>query len=322
MDVVSVALWATNLAVPLNGIEAWAAQVDARMAEAKAAGAKIFVMPEYACAQWLSFAPADLAHAREIAWMAEQGGAALAAVAPLARKHDMALLAGSMPVAGNGASNGSANGQGKPFNRAWLILPDGRVFGHDKLVLTPGETDPQGWDVRTGSCVKVIEWEGLRLAILICLDIEMPALAGRLAALDLDLILVPSMTAQRSGYHRVFDCAKARAIELQTVVCTVGAIGAPEAVQDRETNFSGAAAFLPCEPVLGHDGVADRIGPWDRVDGPGPMLIARDLPVGLVRRLRHGEAEVWPGAWSAESITFEAPTDEIPVNETLAGGGA
>ncbi|WP_119460495.1 nitrilase-related carbon-nitrogen hydrolase [Rhodospirillaceae bacterium SYSU D60014] len=305
MELVTVALWATNLAAPLNGIDAWAAQVDAQMAEAKAAGAKLLVMPEYASEQWLSFAPAGLTIDREIAWMAEQGEAALAAVAPLVRKHDMALLAGSMPVA-----DGGGNGTAKPRNRAWLILPDGRMIGHDKLVLTPGEKDPKGWDLGTGDRVTVVEWAGLRLAMLICLDIEMPALASRLAPLDLDLILVPSMTAQRSGYHRVFDCAKARAVELQTVVCAVGAIGAPAVLQDRrETNCSGAAVFLPCEPVLDHSGVADRIGPWDAVEGPGPMLIARDLPVGLVRRLRQGDAEVWPGAWSAEHIVIEDPSN-------------
>jgi hypothetical protein len=47
---IRVALWATNLARPLNGIGAWAEAVDARMAGARAQGAEIFVMPEYAAA--------------------------------------------------------------------------------------------------------------------------------------------------------------------------------------------------------------------------------------------------------------------------------
>src|SRR3546814_12678616 len=57
----SLALWATNLATPLNGLEAWAAHVEAKLAEAAAAGAKLLVMPEYACEAWLSFKPAGLA---------------------------------------------------------------------------------------------------------------------------------------------------------------------------------------------------------------------------------------------------------------------
>jgi len=47
MDQITVALWAANLARPLNGIDAWAAAVEAEVAEAAAAGARIFVMPEY-----------------------------------------------------------------------------------------------------------------------------------------------------------------------------------------------------------------------------------------------------------------------------------
>lgn len=302
VETLTVALWAANLARPLNGIAGWAAEVDARMGEAREGGARLLVLPEYACAQWLSFAPAGLAHDREIAWMAGQGVAALAAVAPLARRHGMALLAGSMPVAR------VANGGIEYVNRAWLILPDGRILWHDKLALTPGERNPDGWALATGDRVRVIEWEDLRLSMLICLDIEMPALAARVAGLDLDLVLVPSMTAQRSGYHRVFDCAKARAVELQAIVCAVGAVGTLEFLRNRrETNVSGAAVFLPCEPPLGHAGVAGRIGPWDAVEGAGPLLIARDLPVGAVRRLRRGEAEVWPGAWTADHVVIDDP---------------
>ena len=308
METFTVALWAVNLARPLNGIEAWAALVEAQMTEAKAEGARLLVLPEYACEQWLCFAPPGLARDREIAWMAEQGVAALAAVAPLARKHGMGLLAGSMPVARPVRdAQGEPTGAVEHVNRAWLLLPDGRVTFHDKLVLTPGEMDPAGWNLVPDDRLRVVEWDDLRLSMLICLDVEMPSLAARLAGLDIDLLLVPSMTSERSGYHRVFDCAKARAVELQTTVCTVGAIGVPVPLAGRDTNISGAAAFTPCEPGLGHTGVAARLDPLDRVDGPGPMLIARDLPIGAVRRSRRGEAQVWPGAWSADHVRIEDP---------------
>ena len=62
----TVALWATNLAQAVNGIDGWAALVDRRMAEAKAQGAELLVMPEYCSEQWLSFAPAGLAATEEI----------------------------------------------------------------------------------------------------------------------------------------------------------------------------------------------------------------------------------------------------------------
>jgi len=133
-------------------------------------------------------------------------------------------------------------------------------------------------------------------------------LAARLAPLDLDLILVPSMTSKLSGFHRVFGCARARAIELMTTVCAVGAIGVPERLTRRESNTSAAAAFVPCEEALGSTGVPAALSPTARTSGAGPMLIASDLPVGLVRELRRGKAEVWPGAWTADHVSFREET--------------
>ena len=69
-DTLSIALWATNLSVPVHGLEGWAARVEAKMAEAAAEGARILVMPEYAAEQWLNFKPADLKPTEEIAWLA------------------------------------------------------------------------------------------------------------------------------------------------------------------------------------------------------------------------------------------------------------
>jgi predicted amidohydrolase len=306
MDKITIALWAANLARPLNGIDAWASAVEAQVAEAGAAGATLFVMPEYISEHWLCFAPEGLKITDEVAWMAEQGRAALEAIAPLAARHEMAILAGTMPV---------ATEAGGFYNRAWLILPDGRRVAYDKLVLTPTEKNPAGWCLLPGERIQIVEWEGLRIAPLICLDVEMPALAYRLQALDLDLLLVPSMTSFRSGYRRVFDCAKARAIELQTLVAAVGAIGVPKRLEGRDTNTSGAAVFTPCEAGLDHDGLAAAIGPWSETEGPGPMLIARDLPVAALRALRRGRAEVWPGAWSADHLTLETTTGETTSGE-------
>ena len=40
-------------------------------------------------------------------------------------------------------------------------------------------------------------------------------------------------------------------------------------------------------------------------EGDGPMLIARDVPVGACRALRRAGAEAWPGPWSADHVTLE-----------------
>ncbi len=303
-DTLTAALWATNLAVPLNGMNAWAAAIDARMAEARAQGAEILVMPEYACAQWLSFAPSGLAATEEIPWMAEQAPGAVEAIAGLAEKHEMALLAGSMPWWPEAQERGPEEAPAdKPLNRAWLLLPDGRRYHQDKLCLTPSEQDPEGWDLDTGERIQLVNWRGMKLATIICLDVELPAAAARLAPHRPDLLLVPSMTARLSGHHRVHSCARARAVELQAAVLTVGCIGDAATGRPREGNTGGAAVYLPSEPELGHTGIAAEHPAAAETEGPGPMLLTR-VPLGGIRTLRDGEAEVWPGAWQAEHLVI------------------
>lgn len=295
-----IALWAVNMARPLGCLEDWLALVETKLAEAAQAGADLLMLPEYVSEQWLQYAPPGLPPEAEIEFMAGEADKALRPLPELAAKHGVALLAGSFPVAAQGRD---PNGP-QYLNRAHLFLPDRRRTAHDKLSLTPGEMDPAGWNLNTGSRVTSIEWNGLRLAMLICLDIEMPALSAALAqhVPDIDLLLVPSMTEKRSGYHRVFDCAKARAVELQTAVCAVGCIGSIPS--GNRPNFSGAAVYLPCEEAFGYDGRFAEIAGAAETQGDGPLLIARDIPVGALRRMRQGGAEVWPGAWSAAHVSF------------------
>lgn len=307
----TAALWSTNLAVALSGLEAWAAAVDVRMAEARRRGAELLIMPEYASAQWLSFAPPDLPAAEEIAWMAEQAPAALEAIAGLPEKHGMALLAGSMPWAVGASSRDAASAV---VNRAWLLLPDGRWYAQDKLCLTPSEQDGDGWRLGTGRWIQLVRWQGLTLATLICLDVELPALAARLGRYRPDILLVPSMTTWLSGHHRVHSCARARAVELQAAVLTVGCIGDAATGRPRDGNTGGAGVYVPSEPELGHVGILAEMAPAAEALDGGPMLIAT-LPLGTLRRLRAGAAEVWPGEWRGEHV-------EIRPDDGTGGAGS
>lgn len=302
----SIALWAINLEPPAASVMAWVASIEARLAEAQAAGARLLVLPEFACSQWLGFAPADLALNQQIPWLASLVGTALSALRPLPSRYGVALLAGTMPFELPDPKGAAA----RYVNRAWLLLPNGEVFTQDKLFLTPSELNPNGWLLTPGTELNVIAWEGLRMAVVVCLDIESTALWARLAKLDLDLILVPAKTALLSGYYRVFGCAKARAIELQTVVCVVGAVGSPLGNPALDPVLGGAAVFLPCEASLGHTGIAAMIEPHTAAQGLSPFLAVPQVPIGYCRQIRHGEAaeaEVWPGSWSADHIAIADP---------------
>lgn len=291
----TLAMWATDVAHPVAGLDAWVADVDARLAECAAAGVDLVMLPEYACLRWLTFAPDAVPITGEAAWLAGQAEAVLPRLPALARRHGVALLAGTMPAAGGG---------GELRNRAHLFLPDGRHVAQDKLCLTPIERDAATWArLAPGDRVAVVAWRGLRLAVVVCLDVEQPALAARLQPLDLDLVLVPSMTSRPSGHHRVFDCAKARAVELMCPVAVVGTVGTQVRLGEATTNVGGAAVFMPCEAALGSTGVHAWLDPTAGGAGAGPLLVARGVPVGAARRLRRsGLAEAWPGPWDGAGV--------------------
>ena len=293
-ETVTLALWARNLAEPMEDFEAWAAATARGISKAKADGAEMAVLPEYMTAQFLSFAPDDLAPAKEIAWLAEWSGRAREAIRKIAREAGIAVLAGTMPW---------PQGRGHFTNRAHLCLPDGRVFHQDKLALTPNERNAERWLLRPGEILTVMNWNGWRVATLICLDVEMPALSAKLAPLDLDLILVPSMTERLSGSSRVFGCAKARAVELMCAVAATGAIGMPPRDGQDRGNTGRNAVYLPCEPAFGDTGIAAETPPRDAANDAGPMTICRDVPLARIRECRRKRGgEVWPGAWTADHI--------------------
>jgi hypothetical protein len=117
------------------------------------------------------------------------------------------------------------------------------------------------------------------------------------------------MASALSGYHRVFDYAKARVVETQVIVCPVGTIGDTGYRDLVEHNVSGAAVFCPCEETLG------SVGPQGSDGADGPMLVVGDLPVEAVAVMRKGDAYVCPGAWSAENLKINDPArDETRLN--------
>ncbi|MEZ5878476.1 MAG: nitrilase-related carbon-nitrogen hydrolase [Tepidamorphaceae bacterium] len=224
---IDIALWATNLGFSVASVRDWAGHVEKRVQEAADSGASLLLMPEYVAETWLSFKPDGLKPTEEMAFLASHAPESIDLLADIAKRHQLTIVAGSMPW---------DHGGGRIANRAWTLMPDGTRLWHDKLALTPGERDPESWTLTPGSAVRVFEWQGLRCAVLICLDVEMPALSVLLAKQNIDLLLVPSMTYLPTGYSRVFGCAKARAIELMCAVAVTGCVaGSAPGSQPRTT---------------------------------------------------------------------------------------
>lgn len=283
----NVALWAVNIAHKVASLQDWLALVDAQVHAAAQTGADVFVLPEYPCYQWLHFAPQGMDDLAIQHWLSTQTPQLLPAFQNMARRHGVAVMAGSYPWAEAGVT----------VNRAWFFTPDGEIFHQDKLTLTPYEQHP--WQITPGTELRPFQWRGVSWAILICLDSEQPALSAILVEAGIDALLVPSYTEQPSGYHRVFTCAKARAIELCAPVVAVGNIGTVIYEGEANTNVSGAALFIPAEMILGANGCGPAIDMAPEATGPGQILQV-SVPIGQCRKLRQNGAEVWCGSSSAE----------------------
>jgi predicted amidohydrolase len=128
------------------------------------------------------------------------------------------------------------------------ILSEGREGFQDKIHLTPWENRFSG-----GGPLRIWEFKGLRIATVVCLDIEIPELSVALRGKKVDLLLVPSATENVLGVERVGRCASARAVELgcYTAVCQL--VGRMESELIDE-NIGRVAVYSPSQsPFLPDD---------------------------------------------------------------------
>ncbi len=125
-------------------------------------------------------------------------------------------------------------------NRA-PVMSEGRWFHQDKIHLTPWENDFTG-----GGPLRVWSFRGHRVAVVICLDVEVPEISTALRGSGLDLMLVPSATENLLGVERVGRCADARAVELGCHVGLCHLVGTTESTLVDE-NMGQLAAFSPSQ---------------------------------------------------------------------------
>ena len=287
-----------NIAQPLDDIAHWVDRLEAVLEEAAEANVDILLMPEYAAEQWLSFKPQGLAPTEEIGWMADQAEEAASMLEGLAADYGVAFLPGTMP-------HRTSLERSETGPRCFCPTAGGST--RTSCVSPRSRETPRAGCWSRGSNLSVTDWRGVRIATLVCLDVELPALAARLAPLNPDLILVPSMTEGPSGHARVFGCARARAIELMSVVAVAGVVGVSPGSTQNLDNVGGAAVYLPAEPDLGEDGILADTGPIEGDADDGPRLFIDDIPIDTLRALKAGRAQVWPGAWAADHISFDEP---------------
>lgn len=129
-------------------------------------------------------------------------------------------------------------------NRA-PVLVGGRELYQDKLHLTPWESE-----FTAGEELRLWDFAGLRFAVVICLDIEVPEISVKLRGSGVDVLLVPSATETVLGVERVDRCASARAVELGCVVAVSHLTGRADSALIDES-LGRTAVYFPSQAAFG-----------------------------------------------------------------------
>ncbi|WP_395738603.1 nitrilase-related carbon-nitrogen hydrolase [Prosthecobacter sp.] len=185
------------------------------------------------------------------------------------------------------------------YNRA-IIFSDGRLLHQDKLFLTPWEHE-----FHAGRELYVFEMSGLRVAIVICLDIEVPELSARLRGLNIDLLLVPSATETIYGSERVTRCASARAIELGCAVVVCPLVGKCDSSMVN-LNLGKIAMYLPALKAFdAYDRTEDT-----RLVHQGWHALRVEVPESVIHEAHRRRKETNPSQLSVNMTPDEVQIDE------------
>jgi predicted amidohydrolase len=237
---------------PIDPIASWSsyeAKIAQWVSEAAGEGARLLLFPEYGAMELARIAAqevwSDLQHS--IDFVGDLRGKVDALHAELARRHDVYIVASSLP---------QRDGEGTPFNVARVISPKGRIGEQRKLIMTRFEREQ--WHIRGGREINVFETRVGTFGIAICYDAEFPLIARAMSDAGAAMILVPSCTDSLHGYHRVRVGAQARALENQCYVVHSPTVG--EALWSPAVDHNVGAAGVYAPPDLGfpEDGVVAR----------------------------------------------------------------
>ncbi|NGO72495.1 carbon-nitrogen hydrolase family protein [Streptomyces boncukensis] len=131
----------------------------------------------------------------------------------IARRTGVALVLGAPEPAAPGAAPGAC------YNSAFLIAADGTVLGRHRKAHLFGELDRAHF-LPGDRLTAPIRYGGLRIALLICYDVEFPEAVRAAALAGADLIAVP--TAQMEPYEFIAEhLLRVRAWENQVYLAYV-----------------------------------------------------------------------------------------------------
>ncbi len=170
-----------------------------------------------------------------------------------------------------------------PRNICPIAYPTGELTLIEKNRLTTYERSV----LRLGVGRGLKKSQDPKLGATICYDIEFPEAARALAESGAMAIAVPAFTENEHGFHRVRNCAAARAIENQVYVLHASLIGslgkepAPSAV-------GNSAILSPIHQPFPAEGVLAQT-PWNQ-----ESLVVAELDFDLLEEVRsQGDVRNW-----------------------------
>ncbi|MFC5454160.1 nitrilase-related carbon-nitrogen hydrolase [Prosthecobacter fluviatilis] len=286
---VKVEAWTFDVGDAGKTIDAFADEVIHRVETSWDSGIDIVLLPEYLWAALEPLLPnkdADMEDIAKVVWQDLMPRLRQR----LSRKGKHAIL-GTAPYLDPDSRH--------LYNRA-IIFSDGRLLHQDKLFLTPWEHE-----FRAGRELYVFEMSGLRVAIVICLDIEVPELSSRLRGLNIDLLLVPSATETLYGSERVTRCASARAIELGCAVLVCPLVGKCDSSMVN-VNLGKIALYLPALKAFeAYDRTEDT-----RLVHQGWHALRAEVPGAVIQEAHRRRKETNPSQLSVNLTPDEVRIDE------------
>lgn len=220
-----------SLCFKAQSLSDWEAHLRAEILEQVHHGAKIILYPELFLLNLTDYFPGEFSEQQQR--ISSYTKELLTRISQDLKGHDVLLCLGSGP---NQREDGLYNTS--------FVLVNGHWGYQDKMNLTPWETG-----IEAGRDLHIFHFQGLKVAVVICFDIEQPSIASLLKEEEIDVVLCPSATFNKNGNERINRCASGRSIELGALVVTAPLVGQSNCdLIDHNEGRQGF--FLPAQEIV------------------------------------------------------------------------
>jgi deaminated glutathione amidase len=216
------------------------AVATALMTRAVRQGAELITLPE--CFSFLGTHSEMLKEAENL-----ETGLTFKTMSEFAKKNEVFVLAGSIPVVGNKKEDKRLH------NRSVLFGPEGKILAqYDKIHLFDSEITGLGSyreseTFSPGSELEIAETPFGKVGLTICYDLRFPEIYRALALKGARMIFVPSAFTMYTGKDHWLPLLKARAIENQVFIIAPAQIGKHS---NKQTSFGKSCIIDPWGNII------------------------------------------------------------------------